>query len=55
MATKREKRNEVRKQNHEEFEQKTKKKELMSKSDRIKWALFGVVLICLWILTKFSA
>lgn len=55
MATKREKRNEVRQQTKEEFEVKTKKKELMSKGDRFKWTLFGITMICLWILLKFSA
>lgn len=55
MATKIEKRTEARKQNREIVEEKTKKKELMSKGDRFKWMLFGVVLVCLWILAKFSA
>lgn len=55
LATKREKRSELRKQTKEEFEQKTQKKELMSKEDKTKWALFGIVLFCLWILANFSA
>lgn len=55
MATKVEKRNKRREQTREEFEPKKDKKEVMSKADHIKWILFGISLLCLWILSKYSA
>lgn len=55
MATKRQKRSEVRTQIQEEYEPKQKKKEIMDKGEKIKWLLAGIALLCMWILTKFSA
>lgn len=60
MATKQLKKSEKKKMMEDELGITDQRKKMdntpkMDKGDKIKWILAGIAILCIWILTKFSA